>query len=216
MKKIFLLLIVGLLFISATAFALNVGYSKSNPGASCYSILSNGYSLGDGFYYIDPDGLGGETAITTYCDMTTNGGGWTKVNGMYEATINILMKGSAEQISAHQMLKCSDGDPASIISPEILLEWSWSVKKKVGGIWVVNGSDQSCGTEAEFDYVTYGWGFGCSNGENTVNKLYPGVCSSPSWPTGCGSSAAHTQSSFSVCGPRNYGSYSIFVRETIP
>ena len=44
--------------------------------ASCLDILDNGASVGDGFYVIDPSG---SNPLDVYCDMSTNGGGWTKV-----------------------------------------------------------------------------------------------------------------------------------------
>ncbi len=34
-------------------------------------------SDGTGIYRIDPDGSGPESAFDVYCDMTTDGGGWT-------------------------------------------------------------------------------------------------------------------------------------------
>jgi len=37
-----------------------------------------GPSAADGYYLIDPDGSG--TSLTVYCDMTTDGGGWTCVD----------------------------------------------------------------------------------------------------------------------------------------
>jgi len=45
-----------------------------SPCASCLDILENGVETGDGLYTIVPDSLG---ELTVWCDMTTDGGGWT-------------------------------------------------------------------------------------------------------------------------------------------
>ena len=49
------------------------GSSSDCPAYSCLEILQNGYSTGDGTYWIQP----GSTAIEAECDMTTDGGGYT-------------------------------------------------------------------------------------------------------------------------------------------
>ena len=50
-------------------------------GTDCLDILDNGLSTGDGLYTIDPDGPNtGVASLDAWCDMTSDGGGWTRAS----------------------------------------------------------------------------------------------------------------------------------------
>jgi hypothetical protein len=56
--------------------------TMTRPARRCQEILSSGDSTGDGEYWLDLDGpTGSETASLFYCDMTNDGGGWTRIEG---------------------------------------------------------------------------------------------------------------------------------------
>jgi len=53
------------------------GLTAGTAGISALQILNDGHSVGDGIYWIDPDGAGGNAPFQAYADMTRQGGGWT-------------------------------------------------------------------------------------------------------------------------------------------
>lgn len=64
------------------------GQTKSAAALSCRAILTGGYSTGDGPYWLDPTGGVKDDAYLTWCDMTTDGGGWTLLGTVSGADAN--------------------------------------------------------------------------------------------------------------------------------
>jgi len=194
----------------------DAGVPDSAPAvpSDCRAILQVLPSALSGLYTISPTGATAD-AFQTFCDMTTDGGGWTKVTKSVPDALVTRLRGS----TGRQMIKCTDEGTGHIISPAFGSEWKWAATAptQVPGTWIVNGAPQTCGNDPEYTTVTCGtwWGVGCGNGPGITNKLFPGVLDQPS-PYYCAdSTSAHTNLAFSICGstgPFNYRSYSVFVR----
>ena len=67
---------------------------------SCKAILDAGASNGSGIYTIDPGNIG--SPIPVFCDMTTDGGGWTKA--FYHTVSGALFVNNAEALNSNQTM----------------------------------------------------------------------------------------------------------------
>ncbi|EKE28434.1 MAG: hypothetical protein ACD_3C00059G0002 [uncultured bacterium (gcode 4)] len=179
-------------------YASNCNWYKNPPTGKSYT-----WSTWNWQYWIKPWAV----AIKVICEMTTSSWWWTKVNNLSDTEVNLILGWSWKQL-----VKCSDTWSEYILSPNLSwYTWSSSIKTKVWWTWNISWTDQSCGTDSEFDAASFWWWFWCSNWGWTENKFYPWMCEA-GWPWNCWKWQWHTNSTFNICWSGNYASYSVFVR----
>lgn len=81
MKRKCFILLTSVFLVTKSALAVDLLGSPSNPAFSARQlVVYSANPVFDGVYWFDSDGLGANSPVPLFADMTTNGGGWTLVH----------------------------------------------------------------------------------------------------------------------------------------
>ncbi|MBM4342799.1 MAG: proprotein convertase P-domain-containing protein [Deltaproteobacteria bacterium] len=150
-------------------FPLSLAYwgTQTNPALTCKDLLAKLPSTQSGLYWIDPDGLGGVAPFQVQCDMTTSGGGWTRVDETTDFAYKIYTESAAEQPYKYNLTdaqidavkaKSTEGRQAwqchtvGVGNAYNLRWWPKQTTATYAGCWATNNADEksASGTETSF------------------------------------------------------------------
>ena len=99
---------------------------QSEGKVSCKAILAASPGISSGLYYIDPDDAGPLAPYQTYCDMFTDGGGWTLVAHANNAVL--AGKLTADAGAWSPLLRDTSGNKNSVALGKTATEiaYSWA------------------------------------------------------------------------------------------
>lgn len=89
---------------------LPAGVTVVNSCPNCNALRKTNASYATGIYTIDVDGAGAETSFPVYCEMTTDGGGWTLVWSNTRGGTNKPVTGLTHAQAVGSKARCSQAN----------------------------------------------------------------------------------------------------------
>ena len=138
---------------------------------SCKGVLAAMPNAADGNYWIDPDGGGPVAGFMATCNMSTDGGGWTRLTS---AVTDSLVAGAD-----YEYLYGNIGG-SWYRSPKTKLVWTWNSGQELTGeyAWWNGGNSGSLTCNGSDEKPAFG--VGCSNGGGGTEKVLPAYGANPS------------------------------------
>jgi hypothetical protein len=138
-----------------------LGSQPTHPAASCSDIVQGAGDRGDGGYWIQPPGSSAPFEVD--CDMTINGGGWTRLTQ--------AVAQSLDSTSLKRYLYTTGG--VFYISPPTKLAWVWNVGQELTGTYAYFDGSTSGKLMCSGSTEKPPFGIGCSTGPGPMLKVLP-------------------------------------------